>query len=117
MSLQETTLKGIFWSFLGYFLNLGINFAIGIILARLLSPSEFGLIGMTTLFISISELFVNSGFSQSLVRKNEIKEIDYYTVFIFNLIFSVFIFLIIFFAAPVVSTFYNEPVLTDVIEF
>jgi len=115
LSLQETTLKGIFWSFLGYFLNLGINFAIGIILARLLSPSEFGLIGMTTIFISISELFVNSGFSQSLVRKNEIKEIDYYTVFIFNLIFSVFIFLIIFFAAPVVSTFYNEPVLTDVI--
>lgn len=70
MTIKQKTLYGLKWSFADNFINQGVQFIVGIILARLLSPKEFGLIGMLTIFIAISQTFIDSGFSQALIRKN-----------------------------------------------
>jgi teichuronic acid exporter len=109
MSIKQKTRSGLLWSFIDNFANMGIQFIIGIILARLLSPKEFGLIGMLTIFIAVSQSFINSGFSQALIRKKEPTQVDYSTVFYFNLIIGVVCFLILFFCAGIISRFLNEP--------
>jgi teichuronic acid exporter len=102
-------LSGFAWSFLGSLLHYGINFLIGIILARLLGPAEFGLIGMTTVFITISEVFINSGFSQALVRKQNCVDHDYQTVFVFNLIAALTSFLLLFLCSELIADYFREP--------
>lgn len=92
MSLKQKTITGLIWSFIDDFSSQGITFIVGIILARLLTPKEFGLIGMITIFIAISTSFINSGFSQALIRKKECTEIDYSTVFYFNLLVGILFF-------------------------
>ena len=109
MSLKQKTVSGLLWSFIDSFANLGIQFIIGIILARLLSPKEFGLIGMLTIFISLSQSFIDSGFRQALIRKKDPSQADYSTVFFFNLIIGVVCFLILFFCAGLISRFFDEP--------
>lgn len=88
----------------------------GIILARLLTPMEFGLIGMITVFVTISYSLVNSGFNQALIRKINCTEKDYSTVFYFNLIAGFAFYLILFFSAPLISIFFKEPQLTNLIK-
>lgn len=82
---------------------------VGIILARLLSPKEFGLIGMIFVFIAVSQVFIDSGFSQALIRKSICTEDDYSTVFYFNLAVGVSCYLILFFSAGLISGFFKEP--------
>ena len=109
MTLKQKTLSGLKWSFTDSFVNQGIQFIVGIILARLLSPSEFGLIGMITVFIAISQTFIDSGFTQALIRKNDCTQKDYSTVFYFNLFIGFIFYFILFFSARTISNFYNEP--------
>lgn len=108
-TLKQKTITGFFWSFIDSFANQILIFIIGIILARLLTPIEFGLIGMITIFISVSESFINSGFSQALIRKKTCTESDLSTVFFFNIIAGILLFSILFFGAPAISRFFNEP--------
>lgn len=92
----------------------GITFLVGILLARILSPSEFGILGMITIFIAISNSIVDSGFSNALIRKIDAKNIDYNTVFYFNLVIGIIFFIILFSVAPAISRFFSEPVLIEV---
>lgn len=114
-SLKEKTINGSLWSFVDIFANQGVTFLVGIVLARLLSPFEFGLIGLITIFIAISESFVNSGFSSALIRKKYCSNIDYSTVFFFNFVVGVFFFVILFVSAPAISDFLSEPELKDIL--
>lgn len=115
MSLRQKVFIGVLWSSLSQFSVMGMEFIFGLILARLLTPAEFGLIGMITIFILIAQIFINSGFKQALVRKTECTDEDYSTVFVFNLVVGVLFFLIIYFIAPLVSMFYEKPVLTSLL--
>jgi len=115
MSLKKQALSGVFWSFLQLFSTQVIGFIVSIILARLLLPSEFGLIAMLGIFISIGTTLINSGLTQSLIRSENIDEEDFSTVFIFNLIGSLFIYGFIFVTAPVIATFYKQELLTSII--
>ncbi len=108
-SLKNKTIHGILWSAVDSFAAQGITFLVGIVLARLLSPAEFGLIGMITVFIAVSESFINSGFGQALIRKKNCTETDYSTVFYFNLLTGILFFLILFFSGPLISSFFKEP--------
>jgi len=81
MSLKQKTVSGLVWSFIDTIAGQGITFIVGIILARILTPHEFGLIGMITIFIAVSESFINSGFSNALIRKKDCTQADYSTVF------------------------------------
>ena len=115
MSLKKQALSGVFWSFLQLFSTQVIGFIVSIILARLLRPSEFGLIAMLGIFISIGTTLINSGLTQSLIRSENIDEEDFSTVFIFKLIGSLFIYGFIFVTAPVIATFYKQELLTSII--
>lgn len=113
--LKQKTLTGFLWSFLDLIANQGIQFIIMIILARLLAPEHFGLIGMIMIFIALSQTLVDSGFSQALIREEKVSKIDYSTTFLFNMIFSLVVFIAIYFVAPLVSEFYSEPKLTTIL--
>jgi len=113
--LKQKAVSGLSWSFIDNISQKGITFIIGIILARLLLPSEFGLIGMITIFIAISSSFINSGFSAALIRKNDCTDKDYSTVFYFNLTVGVIFYWILFFSSSAISRFFNEPQLFPII--
>ena len=116
MTLKQKTVSGLIWSFLDSFASQGIQFIVGIVLARILSPKEFGLIGMLTIFIALSQSFIDSGFSQALIRKKDPSQADYSTVFYFNVIIGVICFLILFFSAGPISRFFKEPQLKHLIQ-
>jgi teichuronic acid exporter len=112
--LKKLAIRGVSWSVIDNIANSGITFIVGIVLARILSPTEFGLIGMIMIFIAISNSIVDSGFSSALIRKVETKNIDYNTVFFFNLCLGIGLYLILFLSAPLISRFFNEPVLISI---
>lgn len=91
-SLKNKTVKGTIWSAADAFLGQGLTFLVGIILARLLSPEEYGLIGIVTIFTIILSGIVDSGFSNALIRKKDVTEDDYNTMFITNMVMSVAMF-------------------------
>lgn len=115
MTLKAKTIRGLFWSFSETGIHYLVSFVIGIILARLLSPEEFGLIGMITIFIAISQSFIDSGFSQALIRKTNCQQKDYSTVFYFNLLVGILFYIVLFFSAPFISQFFNEPILKELV--
>ncbi len=115
MNLKQKTVKGLIWSFIDVAAGQGVQFVISIILARLLMPREFGLLGMIVVFVAISEAFVNSGFSSALIRKKSATQSDYSTVFYFSLAVSIIAFLCLFVSAGRISAFFNEPQLKSII--
>ncbi len=115
-SLKQRVFKGVSWSFADNIANSGITFLVGLILARILSPAEFGIIGIVTIFIAISNSIIDSGFSNALIRKNNARDIDYNTVFYFNLGVGIFFYIVLYFCAPLISHFFHEPLLIPVIK-
>ena len=115
MSLKKKASSGFVWTFAQQFGDQGIGFIVSLVLARLLLPSEFGLIGMIAVFFSIGKSLVDSGLNQSLVRGQKVDQKDFSTVFYFNLLAGVLLYIAIFFAAPLVSDFYNQPILTNIL--
>lgn len=111
-TLKEKTIHGISWSLIDNLANQGITFIVGLVLARLLSPHEYGILGIISIFIAVFNALVDSGFSSALIRKVDTVSVDYNTVFIFNLILSVILYVILFVSAPFVSTFFNIPLLS-----
>ncbi|NLW32497.1 MAG: lipopolysaccharide biosynthesis protein [Fibrobacter sp.] len=109
---KEKAIKGFAWNTVEKIGVYAIRFIIGIILARILMPSDYGVIGMLAIFFAISELFVRSGFSEALIQRKDRTEVDYSTVFYFNLIVAVLFYIILFFSAPLIAKFYNVKELT-----
>jgi O-antigen/teichoic acid export membrane protein len=107
--LKKRTVKGLVWSAIEYFSVQGAQFILGLILARLLLPADYGLIGMLTIFIAISQTFVDSGFSSALIQKKERTETDYSTVFFFNIGVGLFFYMVLFFIAQLIAVFYKTP--------
>lgn len=113
-SLKQKTVKGVGWSFADNIANSGITFLVGLVLANILSPEEYGIMAIVTIFIAVSNSIVDSGFSNALIRKTDIRSVDYNTVFYFNLVVSIFLYLILYVSAPAISVFFKEPILVDV---
>lgn len=116
-SLKDKTVKGLSWSTIDSVASQGISFVVGIVLARLLSPEEFGTIGVAMIFVAIFNKIVDCGFSNALIRKQDAKEIDFNTTFFFNLILSAFLYSVCFISAPYISSFFHNCALTDVIRW
>ena len=114
-SLKKKTVQGVAWTSLNQILNIGLGFVIGVILARLLSPSDYGLLAMIAVFNAIAFSFLDSGFSSALVRKPDLTEDDNTTAFFFNLAAGCVLFGIIWLIAPWVSVFYDTPILTPLL--
>ncbi len=114
-NLKQKTATGLKWSSIESFSSQGISFVIGIIIARILSPSDYGIIGMILIFTEVSAVFINGGFSAALIRKQNRTESDLSTVFYYNIAVSLFFYLVLFLSAPAIANFYNSPVLTMVV--
>ncbi|EIM06128.1 O-antigen repeat-containing transporter [Planococcus antarcticus DSM 14505] len=114
-SLKKKTISGLLWSFGDMMGNQGVQFIIQIILARLLTPTEFGLIGMILVFVALSNSLVDSGFTQALIRDQKANQTDYSTVFYFNLAVSLFIYGVLFLSAPLISNFFDQAQLISII--
>lgn len=108
-SLKAKTFKGTVWVALERFSAQGISFIVMILMARILTPSDYGLVGMVLVFINIAQSLVDSGFSQALIRKKDRDETDNSTSFYFNIVVGLALYVLIWFLAPVVARFYNEP--------
>lgn len=108
-SLKNKTVKGVSWSFVDNIANQGVTFLVGLILARILTPEEYGLIGIITIFIAVFNSIVDSGFSNALIRKSDAKDIDFNTVFISNMVMSIVLFFALFFSASLIADFFSQP--------
>ncbi|WP_303005022.1 lipopolysaccharide biosynthesis protein [Bacteroides congonensis] len=114
-SVRQETLSGVKWTAIENFSIQGIQFFLGLVMARLLSPSDYGVLGMIGIFIAISQTFINCGFTSALIRKIDRTQEDCSTVFYFNIIAALFFYLLLFFTAPYISYFFETPVLRVVI--
>ena len=114
-SLKDKTVSALFYSFGGFIANSGIQFVLGIILARLLLPQDYGLLGMIMVFIAISQTFVESGMTTALIREKEASQEDYSTVFYYNLMLAMVMYALLFISANAISLFFREPLLVVII--
>ncbi len=114
-SLKGKAINGLVWSAADAFLGQGVTFLVGLILARLLSPEEYGLIGIVTIFTTILLGFVDSGFSNSLIRKIHVTDDDYCTLFIVNMVMSVLMCILLYVFAPTIALFFNKPQLIPLV--
>lgn len=113
-SVRSQLLHGVAWNFVEKLLMRGASFIIGIILARLLSPSDFGVIGMLSIFIAISNVFIEGGLAKALIQRKNSQDIDFSTAFVTNVGIAIIIYVVLFLYAPLIANYYNEPILTDV---
>lgn len=100
--------KAIIWSAVERFSSQGIQFVLGIIIARLVAPSCYGLVAMLTIFISIGQSLIDSGFANALIHKKDCTEKDYSTVFYFNLVVSAVLYLLFFICSPLIADFMDS---------
>ncbi len=114
--LKEKTIKGVGWNAAQHIGRQGIRFVISIILARMLLPEHYGVVGIVLVFIAISRTLVNSGFGQALIQKKDATYIDECSIFYTNIFLSVLIYLILWLAAPVIARFYGMPQLDILIK-
>lgn len=113
--LRDKTRKGFFWSTLERISTQGIQFIFGIILARILSPTDYGIIAMPIIFLNLAQVFIDSGFSNALIRKKDLRENDLTTAFLFNVIVGAFCYTILFICSPLIASFYNTPILKQIL--
>ena len=105
-SLKNKTIKGVGWSAADALLGQGVTFIVGLVLARLLSPDEYGLIGICLIFTTVLNGIVDSGFSNALIRKKDVTDEDYNTMFTTNMAISIVLYVLLFISAPFVSDFF-----------
>lgn len=113
--LQRKVFSGLIWKFGERIGAQAVSFVVSIILARLLLPSDYGVIALITIFIDIANVFVSSGFGAALVQKKDADEVDFSSVFYFSIVMSWVLYLIVFLGAPMVAGFYGKEILTPVL--
>lgn len=114
-NLKEKTKKGLYWSFFNQFANYGMQFCVGIVMARLLSPSDYGITALPAVFMSVAWIFQNGGLSDALIRKKDLKEEDLSTVFYYSIAIGIVLYLVLFISAPWIAGFYEIPILIPLI--
>ena len=107
-SLKDKTVRGVAWSGIDNVVQFGVSFIVGIILARLLSPDDYGLIGIIAIFTAVCNTLISAGFTNALIRKKNCTDEDYSTAFIVNLVISVFLYVVIYFSAPIIANFFGR---------
>lgn len=114
--LKDKAISGVKWNAIGRFSTQGVNFIIGLILARLLTPSDYGVVGMVGIFFAIAQTFIDSGFGSALIRKNDCTDTDYSTAFYFNIIVGLICCMLLFSASPFIAHFFDIPILKDLVK-
>lgn len=107
-SLKDKTVKGVAWSGIDNVAHFGVSFIVSIVLARLLSPDDYGLLGIITIFTAVCQTLINGGFTSALIRKKDATEDDYNTVFIVNFVMSLSLYVLIFVCSPLIAEFFRR---------
>ena len=115
MSTENKSINATAWAFIDKIVYTGIQFVISIVLARLLSPNDYGVVALLLVFVSLGQVFIDSGFGNGLIRKESCTREDYNTAFVFNIIVSILVYLMLFVAAPFISNFYKVEILSSVL--
>lgn len=115
MSLGQQTVSGVAWTTVQRFASLFLAFVANLVLARLLSPDDFGCIALLMVFISLSQIFVDGGFGAALIQKKDPTQDDYSTIFYWNLLLAIGLYFLLFFVSPVIARYYNIPILKDIL--
>lgn len=110
---NKVVVKSFFWTAIGKYISQAIMFVVSIVMARILMPSDYGIIGIISIFIAISDTLIDSGFTNALINKKECTQTDYSTVFFFNILISCVLFGILYVSAPLIAQFYNMPLLVS----
>ena len=114
-NLKQQTKKGLYWSFFNQFSNYGMQFCVGIVMARLLSPSDYGITALPGVFLAIAAVFQDSGMAGALIRKPEIEEKDYSTLFLYSIGMGIVMYAALFFASPYIASYFETPVLIPLV--
>ena len=114
-NLKQKAASGVAWTSIQKFAGMGVSFIAGIILARLLTPEDYGCIGMLSIFMLLAGAFVDGGFASALIQKKRPTQEDYSTIFFFNLGMSLLMYVILFACAPAIARFYKMPILSSVL--
>ena len=114
-NLKQKAVSGMLWTSIQRFAGMGMSFISGIILARLLTPKDYGAIGMLTIFMLVAQAILDGGFGAALIQKRRPSQEDYSTIFWFNLFTSIVLYFVLFFAAPHIADFYHMPILCNVL--
>lgn len=114
-NLKDRTVTGVIWSAVQKFGSTALSFISTIVLARLLTPEDYGCIGMLAIFMAVSSTFIDGGFGSALIQKKRPTREDYSTIFYWNLGLSLFLYLVLFLSAPAIARFYNLPILCSVL--
>ncbi len=107
-SLKDKTVKGVAWSGIDNVAQFGVTFLVSIVLARLLSPDDYGLIGIISIFTAVCTALINGGFTTALIRKKDATDDDYNTAFIVNLGISVLLYVVIYLCSPFIAEFFHR---------
>lgn len=113
-TLKDKTVKGVIWSSIDRFTTQGISFVFSMLIARLLLPSDYGVVAMLGIFMAVAQCFIDSGFGTALIRKKDRTETDFCTVFYFNIVVSCFFYGLLWLASPYIAQFYDMPLLESV---
>lgn len=105
---KTKVISGLFWKFAERMGAQGVNLIVSIILARLLAPEAYGTVALVTIFITISNVFIESGLGTALIQKKDADDLDFSSVFYCNIVISILLYIIIFFASPLIANFYNN---------
>ena len=114
-NLKYKTKKGLYWKFAEQFANYGMQFVIGIVMARLLSPSDYGITALPAVFLAVAGIFAGAGFGTAMVRKPELTEEDLSTSFYYSTGVGIICYILLFLVSPWIADFYNTPVLKPLI--
>lgn len=114
-NLKGKTKKGLYWSFFNQFSNYGMNFIVGIVMARLLSPSDFGITALPAVFMAIASTIQDGGLANALIRKKEVTNKDLSTTFYYSICLGVVLYLTLFLSAPLIADFYHTPIMVSLI--
>lgn len=114
-SLKKKAVASSMWSSIQQFGRMGISFVANLIMARLLTPDDYGAIGMLMVFVALSMIFIDSGFGNALIQKPNPSQEDYSTIFFFNLMVAVLLYFVLYVTAPAISRFYDMDILTDML--
>lgn len=114
-NLKQQTKKGLYWSFFNQFANYGMQFCVGIVMARLLSPSDYGITALPAVFMAVAYILQNGGLGDALIRKTDLSEKDLSTAFYYSISVGIVLYVALFFSATWIADFYNTPVLVPLI--
>lgn len=112
-SLKQKTISGMIWSGIQRFGTMGIGFISNMVLARLLTPEDFGCMGMVLIFITLSNTFIDAGFGSALIQKNNPTDTDYSSIFYFNIVLSFVLYGLLYLISPLIADYYNIEILTE----